>query len=144
MQENILRGSVLQEKLAAVREAGGEPTTDGRGTTGQRQTRGLIRDPRTHHPTRGTDTLAIWDPEIDYDISFCLAQSPKRRVGPSMRVTRPDPERLGSLPSETKETEEAHGRERERESVVVWGRDLRTEAFLSVYLLGNFFVLCFP
>lgn len=73
-----------------------------------------------------------------------MAQCPKRRVGPSTRVTRPDPERLGSLPSETKETEEAHGREGERESVVVWGRDLRTEAYFSVFLLGIFFFYVSP
>jgi hypothetical protein len=75
-----------------------------------------------------------------HDISICLAQSPKRRVWPSMRVTRPDPERLGSLPSETKETEEAQERERESE-----GRSLGTRSAYRSFFLGfSFgFVLCF-
>ncbi len=133
----------LRFAVKARRCQGGEPTTYRRGTTGQRQTRGLIRDPCTHHPTRGTDTLALWDPETDVWHLDLFGTVPKTSGRP---FNAGHPTRPGEawIPAQRDEGDWGSARTRERESVVVWGRDLRTEAFFSVFLLGIFFVLCFP
>jgi hypothetical protein len=68
-----------------------------------------------------------------------------QNVGSGLQCGSPDPTRRGLDPCPARRRRlRKRKNARERARVVVWGRDLRTEAFFWVFLLGLFCVLCFP